>query len=324
MQGSSTICDRPAIADESWQTQRPSVRYRAAAFWIYVLFWLTATFPKLTKAISWFGMTMTWIFAPSMRAVTMDNSKWLLGGDATWVERRRMAKRVIYHFVQFICEVSRYGSMTKEQLRDQIEQVNGEEHFEAARQLGKGLIVATAHLGSFEVGMADLCDKEDRVYVVYQRDRLAGFEKLRHRLHRSLGVIEAPVEQGVEVWMQLRDALKNDEVVLIQADRVMPGQKGAVVPFCGGHIEIPTGPWKLARLSGSPILPVFTIRQPNGKIRIVIEPLIEIDQTSSADADQPPEALLKLAAVIEKHVRANPEQWLKLHRAWLEDQCIQT
>jgi lauroyl/myristoyl acyltransferase len=110
--------------------------------------------------------------------------------------------------------------------------------------------------------------------------------------------------------------LNRDEVVMMQADRVMPGQKGSTAPLLFGHIVLPTGPIKLALASGgSPVVPVFAIRTHEGKIRIHIEPHIDVDPS---DHDPHP-ALIRFASVLEKYVGEYPEQWLLFHRAFCED-----
>jgi KDO2-lipid IV(A) lauroyltransferase len=143
------------------------------------------------------------------------------------------------------------------------------------------------------------------------------FERLRNALRENLGIIEAPVDDGLANWMRLRDALFANEVVAMQADRVMPGQKGIKVPFLGGHVLLPDGPVRLAAITGSPILPVFTVQQRDGRIRVMIEPAIEVDINQ-------PEAttgvMERLGQVIARQVARYPEQWLVLQRAWLEDQ----
>ena len=117
--------------------------------------------------------------------------------------------------------------------------------------------------------------------------------------------------------MRLRDALANDEVVLIQGDRVMPGQKGQPVRFFDGHTLMPTGPVRLAMVTGSPIIPVFSVRMPNGKIRLFIEEAILVgDMPGGISQDQ---AMNQLGAVLEKYVRLYPDQWLENRPAWIED-----
>ncbi|MFQ5495096.1 MAG: hypothetical protein ACE5EX_06910, partial [Phycisphaerae bacterium] len=109
-----------------------------------------------------------------------------------------------------------------------------------------------------------------------------------------------------------------NEVVLIQGDRVMPGQRGVVVPFLGGHVLLPTGPVKLAMISGSPIIPIFSVRTRVGRCRVVIdEPIDAGKQPGPVTGDHP--AMRSIAAAIERQVSAHPEQWAVYQRAWLED-----
>jgi KDO2-lipid IV(A) lauroyltransferase len=178
--------------------------------------------------------------------------------------------------------------------------------------LKKGAIIATAHMGSFEAGAAAIVDREQAVHVVFKRDDTR-FEHVRTSLREKLGVSEAPVDEGWPLWLRLREALMRDEVVMVQADRVMPGQKGARVPFLHGHLLLPTGPIKLAIASGAPIIPVFAVRTPEHKIRIHVEPAVIV-------TDNPDASLLELARVLEKYVSAYPEQWLLFHRGFCEDQ----
>ncbi len=225
---------------------------------------------------------------------------------------------MITNFIRFVCDVSRGSRRTVRELQnDQVASVEGAAHYEEAKALGRGLIVATAHLGSFEVGMAELLRKEPRLHVVFQRDPVILFERMRHRLHQRLGVIEAPVDDGWEVWIRLREALERGEAVAMQADRVMPGQKGAWVPFAGGHIALPLGPVKLAKLTGAPILPVFAPVEADGRVRLVIEPAIVVDEIVAPG--QTPAALIQLAQTLERFVLKYPDQWLVLFEAWQQD-----
>ncbi|HMB95112.1 MAG TPA: hypothetical protein VKK61_03655, partial [Tepidisphaeraceae bacterium] len=132
-------------------------------------------------------------------------------------------------------------------------------------------------------------------------------------------IFEAPIDDGWDTWIALRDALQSDHVVVLQADRAMPGQKAQAVPMFGGHILLPLGPIKLAQISGSPIIPVFTICTQRGRCRLIVEAPIRVDaQAELIDGVHP--ALLQLAQIIAKHLAAHPEQWLMLTPAFVEDQ----
>jgi len=174
-------------------------------------------------------------------------------------------------------------------------------------------------MGSFEVGMAALRKVErNAIHVVFKRDPFARFERQRSALRARLGVEEAPVDDGWGIWVRLREALMNDHAVVLQGDRVMPGQKGEAVPFLGGTLLLPGGPVKLALATGAPIVPIFSVRLPDGKVKLLIEPPIDAAAMDGAGAGPHP-ALLKFASVLERYVKAYPDQWLLLQPALVED-----
>lgn len=290
----------------------PRLRRGAANFWMNFFFWNARRHPALTRATKPFWMWAAWKFTPMMRNSTLANASRLLGKGSTSDQREALARAVISNYYDFISDIGAAVGLSRRKLLDRIDQIEGHERYKQVRGEGKGAIIVTAHMGSFEVGIAALLEHEKRVHVLFRRDEMSLFEKTRSTLRKRLGVYEACVDEGLAVWMKLRTALANDEVVLIQGDRVLPGQKGERVPFLGGHMMLPTGPVKLALASGAPIVPIFSIRHPDGAIRLFVEEPIR------ATAD-PHQAMRTLASVIEKYVGRYPDQWLVFHRPWCED-----
>jgi KDO2-lipid IV(A) lauroyltransferase len=259
-----------------------------------------------------------WRFSPMLRDGTIANAGRLLGPSSTECERTVLAKRIVGSFYDFVCEIGVHRGKTGEQLRGLAESVEGEEHYRRARAVRRGAIIVTAHLGSFELGAAMLGATEHRIHVLFKRDHLLSFERLRAEHRASLGVIEAPLDEGWGVWLRLREALLLDEVVMMQGDRTMPGQPGVRVPFLGGHAVLPAGPVKLAMATGAPIVPIFTIRAGNGRFRVVIGESFTVDP-APIRWDAPHPALLRIAQAIEAQVVRHPEQWIMLERVWCED-----
>ncbi len=98
----------------------------------------------------------------------------------------------------------------------------------------------------------------------------------------------------------------------------MPGQKSQAVPILGGRLALPLGPVTLAQITGSPIIPVFAIRTPTGRCRLIAEaPIIVHADAELINGIDP--ALWQIGKVIEKYLAAYPEQWLVLEAAFVED-----
>jgi KDO2-lipid IV(A) lauroyltransferase len=292
---------------------------RTSVLGLCIFFWLARWMPWMLRILKPLAVRLAIRCSASIREGTFANAKRLLGANTTQKQHDDFTWNVVGNFYDFVADVGRSATLSAAQLRDRIETIAGRDAYLAHRRLGGGAIIVTAHMGSFEVGLAALAEVEPYVHVVFKRDQMDGFETIRASLRKNLGILEAPIDDGWETWMRLRDALRSDHVIVMQGDRAMPGQKAQAVPMFGGHILLPLGPLKLAQISGSPIIPVFTIRTASGRCRLIAEAPIRVDaQAELVDGVHP--ALLELGAIIARHVAAHPRQWLMLTPAFVEDQ----
>ena len=299
-----------AAPPKQWAFGR-GVRAAWGRFWLGVmLMWSIEHAPWLPAMVRPFFLWWTWHTSRHIRDNLTENAGQLLGAGSPAKARRRLAKQVLNNHWGFIADFGRMRNWPRQRLLEEIVEVEGEQRYRRARSLRRGLILVTAHLGSFEVGLAAIAERDQRVHVVFTRDTMDVFDRLRSERRRKLGVVEAPLDDGLAVWLQLREALRRDEVVLMQGDRVMPGQKGVTVDFLGRPMRFPTGPVRLALATNAPIVPVFSLHTPGRRVRIVLEEPITVD-----DGELMP-AVRRLAKVIERYVSAHPDQWLMMHRVW--------
>jgi KDO2-lipid IV(A) lauroyltransferase len=261
--GASELREFPPALDAATTSQR--LRAAAAAFWLQVLFFFAQHASWFVRAARPPFVFLATLFSRAIRTAGAANARRILPPIASETDVRRYTRGVVASFYEFVCDVGRSLKLTPADLVERIESIEGHEKYVAARAMKKGAILLTAHMGSFEVAVAGLLAHEKRIHVVFKRD-VGRFERIRQTLRQRLGVIEQPVDDGWGIWMRLRDALREDDVVAIQGDRVMPGQKGVRMPFLGGHLLLPTGPVKLATASGAPIIPVVSVRTPAGRV----------------------------------------------------------
>lgn len=300
----------------SWKNEgTPS---RAARFWLGRLYFWARHAPWLLRLLK---RPVVWITVRTSGPIkngTHANARRIFGPNISRKESADFTTKVTANFFDFVVEVGRSGAMTIQQLAAQVESVHGHEEYLATRRSGGGAIMLTAHMGSFEVGMAALRGYEQNIHVVFKRDAMNRFETIRRTLRDTLGVHEAPVDAGWDTWVGLRDALEKNHVVVMQGDRAMPGQRAQSVPILGGHLSLPLGPIVLAQISGSPIIPVFVVRTVTGKSLLFVESPIRVDPDASLINGVHPQ-LLAWGKVLEKFIAKYPEQWLFLDPAFVED-----
>jgi len=281
-------------------------------------FTVAARTPRLTIALGPLITPLIPLFAPGLSANLRLNASRIFSRAMSPAEHRAFARGVVASFYAFITDMARASRQVHDPcLADAfVATIHGEPAYLATRGRGRGAVLVTAHIGSFEAGLLALRRVEPAVHVVFKRDHSAPFERLRSALRQSIGVKEAPLDDGLDTWVRLRDALLRNEVVVMQADRALPGQQSEIVPFLGGSLRVPTGPVRLARLAGAPIVPVFAIRGADRRHDIHLGPAIDAGAEAMTGPDP---AVVAITRAIEAVVANHPDQWLVLDAAFEED-----
>jgi lauroyl/myristoyl acyltransferase len=128
----------------------------------------------------------------------------------------------------------------------------------------------------------------------------------RHLVARVVFDRNAP---GTAMRRMMR-ALKAGEIVSIVAAST-EGSDMVKGPILGGQLPVAVGAPRLAALTGAPLLPVFTMRDPALGFRIVIESPIALAADTSSD-ERCVAAASEFLGRSEPWVRRYPGQW----RAW--------
>jgi predicted LPLAT superfamily acyltransferase len=175
--------------------------------------------------------------------------------------------------------------------------------FEQAITAGRGCLLLGSHLGSFEM-----------LAVVGALERRLEINMVMHQ-EDSAGLRELLAATGITVpyrvialghpgsMMRVRECLARGEVVGILADRVYGREATASVPFLGAPARFSKSPFRLARLTGAPVVTIFGLYRGGRRYEIVFEALGE-------PAPGP------YAAILEREARAAPFNWFNFYDYW--------
>lgn len=236
-------------------------------------------------------------------------------GPAPWWRRQIWIHRTFWNFAW--CLTERYERLSTDRRVEAV--VDGLEHWRATES--KGLILATAHLGHWEVGSSIASENDTRtVHVVREEEmdpRAQDFirELFERRGERRLRFHFAAADPSFAT--RLLGYLRGGEIVALQSDRPRTGGRTLPVELFGKPFEIPAGLVAMARLGEAPILPVFVFREGRQRSRIVFRPPIQIEPTGDRRRDDA-EAARRLAEGIEWAIRQRPHQWFCFRQLWPE------
>lgn len=198
-----------------------------------------------------------------------------------------------------------------EEMRSRLK-VQGLEYLEQARSHGKGVLVVSCHMGSYEVVAAIWSATLAPVsFFAEELEPRALFEWYRDTRAR-LGISVLTLDHGG--IRKVLEALREQEMVITAIDRDITGT-GHVMPFFGRPAPIPLGPAAIALRLGTPLFPVCVYRLPDDTYMAEGAPLVYAKSTGNARADQV-RATEQVLRQIERFVQRHPDQWHVPHRIW--------
>ncbi|MGI8967932.1 MAG: lysophospholipid acyltransferase family protein [Chloroflexota bacterium] len=188
----------------------------------------------------------------------------------------------------------------------------GLEHLQNALEQGRGVIMASAHFGTTEVGGLRLKDFTD-FHAVYDTFKPAYLDRLiqRKRLEKGIDLIPA---SNIRAMLRV---LKHGGTLVVLFDRPMEDGNGTPVQFFERETRVPSGPAVLAMKTGATILPVYITREPDFTFRTVISP--PVTWTPSGDRERDVQGIMqKLMNTLQAAVTARPDQWYMFRPMWPE------
>ena len=186
----------------------------------------------------------------------------------------------------------------------------GWDPLEECKASGRGVILASAHLGNFE-WCGRLIASRHRLLDVVKPQRNRWFDRDLDRTRRAAGIDTVPVEGAGGAVMR---RLKQGGVVSLLLDQDA-GAAGVRTRFFGRPASTWPGAARLSLQLDCPVLPVCLVRLPDGRHDLVWGALLDPRHLPATAAD--PAAYTQLISdSLEEFIRLHPEQWFWVHRRW--------
>ena len=229
-------------------------------------------------------------------------------------ERRRILRASYMNLGRTAAEYVRLGGFFYRRLRDRVS-YNRLDIWVNLRPKypGIGVLVLTAHFGNFELLPAGHALHGYQISLVHHTQRFRAGDALMTFIRERVGVQIIRKHQAAREMLR---TLRRGHLIGIPFDQNAKRSEAIWVPFFNEMAATPGGFDRLALMAGSPVVPVFIVRQPDGRSH-VIEVYEEVPQQRTGDRGA--DALVNTARyqkAIEAMVRKYPEQWLWTHRRY--------
>ncbi len=178
-----------------------------------------------------------------------------------------------------------------------------------------GCVVLTAHIGNWEWLAASLSLNDIPTTTIVKPQPNSQHTRILNEYRELVGV--EVFARGTSELLAAARALKKGKVLGFLVDQDA-GPGGAFIKFLGRTASTPLGPAVFARKFSSPVVPVFILRQANGRHKLVVGDILHAPKTDDVDADLL-NFTISLTQIVENVIRKNPTQWLWFQKRWNTD-----
>ncbi len=224
-------------------------------------------------------------------------------------ERARLARGVYRHLATSLAEILADDPRARPAA---VGVEPGWAPVESALAGGRGAIIASAHLGNFELGGRVLAARYRLLDVVKpMRNRRFGDWLEQERRRHGIGTV------GVDgAAPAVLAHLRAGGLVSLLLDQDA-GAGGVRVPFLGREASAWPGAARFSLQTGCPVVPMGIVRGADGRHVLHVGPALS-PVGRPADEDGIRAYTAEISAAVEVFIRLAPEQWFWVHRRWKE------
>ncbi|MBW3633377.1 MAG: lipid A biosynthesis acyltransferase [Chloroflexi bacterium] len=254
-----------------------------------------------------------WIrLTPVYRANVIANIGQVLGPETSRPELETMAKTIFRMSARNFGELLRLPHLTRSELLALMPiPAQDIDVLRDAHERGQGVVIATAHMGAFDLlGHAIAALGVPMTVITGRTTSRFVFDGVTHLRHSHSMTMVDPSPGGVR---RVIHALRRGEIAGFVVDYDF-FQNGLPMTFFGRETTLPPGAIRIARDTGALVIPMFPRRGPGGHELSVGEPF-QVPRTPDIDADVAA-GMEILKSRLEEGIGANPDQWVLFQRAW--------
>jgi Kdo2-lipid IVA lauroyltransferase/acyltransferase len=256
-----------------------------------------AVFPSLANVIA----KLLDLLVPRLRRIAVKNLTM-----AGFANPDAIADGIFVSIGRLLRIFARLPRLTPQNISSLI-RYDGLENFQAALARGRGVLVATAHLGNWELSAFAHAWMTAPMHIVV---RPIDNRRIDALVERYRGLSGNHIIEKKDAARGILKALKAGDAVGILIDQNTTLDQGVFIEFFGMKACAGSAFAKLAHHSGAAVVPGFALWSEEER-RYILRFYPEISMTGDVVEDTQ-----RIHAQLESVIREYPDQWLWIHRRW--------
>lgn len=195
---------------------------------------------------------------------------------------------------------------------------DGEEHLHALASNKTGGILVNAHVGNWEIAgqLLERIDTKVNILMFDAEHRQVKKYMSEVLTNRNIGFII--IGNDLKHLEKIRDALNNHEIIAMNGDRFMEGNRTITFDFLGKSAEFPVSPFYMAGKFNVPILYVFAMKESKFHYHFYATPPKKFENFNNLKLrEQNLKSLVfEYVKLLENKIKEYPLQWFNYYKFW--------
>jgi len=246
------------------------------------------------------------------RKLAFDNMSGAFKDEMDRVEIQNMVKANFIQLARAALGVPSLLKLSKDNL-DSYVRFSGGRHLKDALSKGKGVLFLSAHTGNWELmALATPLKFDFKCNLLVRPLDYSPIDRILAEIRCRLG---NGVLDKIRSAATISKVLREKEALAIMLDQNASWYDGVYIPFFGRIACTNKGFALFALRYNHTVIPIFNIRQNDGRYSIIISPPVSLVRSGDIGRDVV-ENTMVFNKIIEKHIRMAPDNWLWVHRRW--------
>ena len=250
-----------------------------------------------------FVAIILYLLLKKRRIMAQDNIKKAIGGNY-----KKTALKTYLYFAKMVAENIKY--IGNEKYIKKHAKIEGEEYYDYAKSLNRGVIAVLAHFGNWEMMACVASFLKEKVNIMV---RPLDNKKLDEIIEGARASCASRVISSRESAFRFIKLLKKNETLGILIDQAA-NENALKIDFFNRKARVNEGVAIFSYRLGTPVLPAY-MKEDKGKYTLVFEKPIVCEHTGDFKKDVE-NMMIKIYSRFEDWIRHSPEKYLWMHNRW--------
>jgi predicted LPLAT superfamily acyltransferase len=194
--------------------------------------------------------------------------------------------------------------------------ITGQELFDEIINSPKGAIIASSHVGNFEISGYLLRQTKKRINGIIYGEENPVLQQFRKKILEENNVFQIPILEDMSHIFTINNVLSRGEILTMPCDRIFTGNKTTTLDFMGQTASFPTGAYHLAVKFDLPVLTLFVMKESINSYQIFLHRIDNYSDASLSENEKIVVLARNYVTELEKMLKKYPVQWYNFYKFW--------